>query len=197
MKSDENVTPASAEELSVKIDFDGEERSYSISEIKVLAQKGLDYGLIIGDYERIKQMARQNDKNVSEYLSFLEAQRFEARRAELLEKCGDEELAGYILNLESECNTFDNRSFKELKEYFPNITDISELPECVVNSAKVKGSSIVDEWLRYRHKKQMRLSALNNLEASAANSSIGSQREHIAADYDPAKLQFIKGIWGK
>ena len=59
---------------------------------------------------------------------------------------------------------------------------------------KCKVKSLVS---RYRHKKQMEISVFKDNEKLANNSSIGSQREHISADFDPAKLEFINGIWGK
>lgn len=196
-QNDEKAVDTKAEEITVKLDFFGEEQDYSLEEVKELAKKGYNYDLISNDWERLKNMAFSEGKSVCEYLNYLSESKTQTRRKELVEKCADEELAEYVLNLENKSQSNNDNFFGEMSEYFPKIKDISELPLCVVENAKIKGSRILDEWLRYRHKKQIEMSAFKNLEKLANESSIGPQREFVSADYDPAKLQFIKGIWGK
>ena len=196
-QNEENSLKEQAEEITVRLDLGGEERDYRIEELTELAKKGYNYDLISSDWERVKSMAFADGKSVGEYLSSLCENQTSNRRKELIEKCVDEELAEYILNLEASATKNNDCFFGEVLDYFPKIKDISELPLCVVESAKVKGSRILDEWLRYRHKKQTEMSAFKDFEKLTSNSSIGPQREFISADYDPAKLQFIKGIWGK
>ena len=194
---EQNNSKTNGDELTVRLDFGGTEREFNLEEMEELAKKAYTYELIIEDWNKVKAMAQTEDKSVSEYLDALRAGRIDKRRSELLEKGADEQLADYILSLENTNDLKSNGFFDEVVEYFPKIKDISELPECVVEAAKLKGSRLLDEWLRYRHKKQMELSAFKDYEKSVANSSIGSQKEHITADFDPAKLQFIKGVWGK
>lgn len=196
-QNDENSLKQQAEEIIVRLDLGGEERDYQLHELTELAKKGYNYDLISSDWERVKTMAFADGKSVGEYLSFLSENQTSARRKELIEKCVDEELAEYILNLESSSTKNNDCFFSEVLDYFPKIKDISELPLCVVEKAKVKGSRILDEWLRYRHKKQAEMSAFRDFEKLTSDSSIGPQREFVSADYDPTKLQFIKGIWGK
>lgn len=193
----DNDTKPQSEEIIVKLDLGGDERDYKLDEIKELAQKGYNYDLISSDWERVKSMAFAEGKSVCEYLSSLSEDKYNARRKELVEKCADEELAEYVLGLETANKLKNDNFFGEVCEYFPKIKDISELPLCVVENAKIKGSRLLDEWLRYRHKKQIQMSAFKDLETLTTNSSIGPQREFVSADYDPTKLQFIKGIWGK
>lgn len=192
-----NATELQEKEPSYIFDIDGNEREYSLEEVKDLMQKGFNYQLVCEDYERVLKMAQAEGSSVGEYLNQLEEKRISKRREELLNKCGDSELAEYILELEAAASSNTNSDFEELREYFPKIKDKSELPLEVVSAAKLKGTRLLDEWLRYRHKKQNELSAVRSKQKSGQDSSIGSQREHITADYDPAKLQFIKGVWGK
>ena len=192
-----NATELQEKEPSYIFDIDGNEREYSPEEVKDLMQKGFNYQLVCEDYERVLKMAQAEGSSVGEYLNQLEEKRISKRREELLNKCGDSELAEYILELEAAASSNTNSDFEELREYFPKIKDKSELPLEVVSAAKLKGTRLLDEWLRYRHKKQNELSAVRSKQKSGQDSSIGSQREHITADYDPAKLQFIKGVWGK
>ena len=196
-QNEENSLKKQAEEITVTLDLGGEERDYKLQELTELAKKGYNYDLISSDWERVKSMAFADGKSVGEYLSSLSENQTSIRRKELIEKCVDEELAEYILNLEASSTKNNDCFFGEVLDYFPKIKDISELPLCVVENAKVKGSRILDEWLRYRHKKQTEMSAFKDFEKLTSDSSIGPQREFISADYDPAKLQFIKGIWGK
>ena len=195
----ENITQTDIEEKepSYTFNIDGNEREYSIEEIKDLMQKGFNYQLVSDDYQRVLNMAQAEGSSVGEYLSRLEEKRIAERREELLNKCGDSELAEYVLNLEAAASANKDADFDELREYFPQIKDKSELPLEVTCAAKLKGTRLLDEWLRYRQRKQSELSAVRSKQKSGQESSIGSQREHITADYDPAKLQFIKGVWGK
>lgn len=197
MQKQNGLQEKKTDELTVRLDFGGTQREFTHEEIAELAKKAYSYEQISGDWDRVKTMALSEGKSVCEYLDSLSEIRINKRRSELLEKGADEQLISYILDLEKEKMSTDKGFFDEVSEYFPKIKDISDIPECVVESARVKGSRLVDELLRYRHKKQMEISILKDLEKSAINSSIGPQREHISADIDPAKLQFIKGIWGK
>lgn len=196
-QSEENSLKEQAEEITVRLDLGGEERDYKLDELTELAKKGYNYDLISSDWERVKTMAFADGKSVGEYLNSLCEKQASIRRKELIEKCADEELADYVLSLENSATKNNDYFFYEVLDYFPKIKDISELPLCVVENAKAKGSRILDEWLRYRHKKQAEMSAFKDFEKLTSDSSIGPQREFVSADYDPAKLQFIKGIWGK
>ena len=192
-----DVNNIEGKEPSYILDINGNEREYSIDEIKDLVQKGLNYQLVSDDYERVRKMAQLEGGSVGEYLTRLEEKRMSERREKLLEKCGDAEFAEYILNLEIAASANTDADFEELKSYFPHIKNKNELPTEVTTAAKLKGTRLLDEWLRYRHKKQNELSNLKAKQKLGQQSSVGSQREHIAADYDPTKLQFIKGVWGK
>lgn len=197
MQENLDLQEKKVDELTVRLDFGGAEREFTLEEIGELAKKAYSFEQISDDWDRVASLALSEGKSISGYLDSLNESRLNKRRNELLEKGADEQLINYILGLENEKVLKNDYFFDEVSEYFPKIKDISELPQCVVESAKLKGSRLVDELLRYRHKKQMAISILKDLEKSAKNSSIGPQREHISADVDPAKLQFIKGIWGK
>jgi hypothetical protein len=106
-------------------------------------------------------------------------------------------LADYILGLEEKNSSKTDAAFIEVQRYFPNIKNIDEIPSEVFKAASVKGSNLLNEYLRYLQLAKLTLKAFekNNIEAKLA--SVGSQREAISQDFDPAKLQFIKGIWNK
>ena len=101
-------------------------------------------------------------------------------------------MADYILKLEK--NPEENLGFEELKAEFPDIKDISELPQSVVENAKMKGTLLLDEYLRYRHnaKRNARKAAAQNENADTL--SIGSQTDRRGG-VSPETAEFLKGLW--
>ena len=94
-------------------------------------------------------MAALEEKSVSEFVEMLKTQKLEARRQELLEKCGgDKDLAEHFLNLE-QGNSKNDGGFEEVKNYFSEIKDEEDLPWEVLEKSRLKGTKLLDEYLRY------------------------------------------------
>ena len=75
------------------------------------------------------------------------------------------------------------------------ITDINELPDEVVDASRLRGSSVLDEYLRYRRREEIKtLREMQNM-TDAARSSMGAQSNHAAPD-NPERNLFIKALWG-
>lgn len=187
------TTPCSADEIFVPVKYNKQIRNLELNEAAELAQKGLKFEAIAADYENLRRIASESGKSVSEFLCALEQDSREARKKELLEKCGgNEEMADYILSLEK--NPEEGLGFEELKAEFPEIKDISDLPESVAENAKLKGTLLLDEYLRYRHnaKKNARKAAAQSENALAA--SIGSQTDRRGG-ISPETAEFLKGLW--
>ena len=177
----------------IPVKFNKETRLLDMSEAAALAQKGMKYDLISADLERMKQLAASEGHSVGDYLSVLEARRNDARLAELTQKCGgDKDFAEHILTLESNSQASFDGGFSELKTEFPEIEDISALPEEVRQAADTRGSSLLDEYLRYLHRNARQEQNLQ----SAADAAIGSQRQS-GAPQNPERTEFIKALWGK
>ena len=88
----------------------------------------------------------------------------------------------------------DGNGFQELKQEFPEIKDISDLPESVVENARLRGTLLLDEYLRYRlaaHKAEDRA---KNGRIAADNMSIGSQTDRKGG-INPETTEFLKGLW--
>lgn len=187
------TTPCLADEIFVPVKYNKEIINLELDKAAELAQKGLKFESIAADYENLRRIASESGKSVSEFLCALEQNSREARKNELLEECGgNEEMADYILSLEK--NSEENPGLEELKAEFPEIKDISDLPESVVENAKMKGTLLLDEYLRYRH------SAKRNARKAAAKSesndalSIGSQTDRRGG-ISPETAEFLKGLW--
>lgn len=186
------VTPTERD-TKIPVKFNKETRLLDLSEAAALAQKGMKYDLISTDLERIKQLAASEGRSMGDYLSVLEARRNDTRLAELTEKCGgDKDFAEHILTLESNSESAFDGGFSELKAEFPEIEDISDLPEEVRQTADTRGSSLLDEYLRYLHRNARQAQNLQ----TAADAAIGSQRQS-GAPQNPERTEFIKALWGK
>ncbi len=199
MENEEKVLTENDDNTSlISLVLEGEEKTFTPEQIAGFIEKSERFDLIDPEYNRLKGMAEKAELSVEEFLNSLENRTKENRRSTLLQKCsGDEELADYILGLEENRSSKTDAAFKEVQRYFPNIKNIDEIPSEVFKAASVKGSNLLNEYLRYLQLAKLTLKAFekNNIEAKLA--SVGSQREAISQDFDPAKLQFIKGIWNK
>lgn len=187
------TTPGSADEIFVPVKYNKEIRNLELSKAAELAQKGLKFEAIAADYENLKRIAADNGKSVSEFLCALERENREVRKKELLEECGgNEEMADYVLSLEKPRE--ENSGFEELKAEFPNIKDISDLPQSVIQNAQMKGTLLLDEYLRYRHneKKNARRAAAQSENNEAL--SVGSQTDRKGGT-SPETAEFLKGLW--
>ncbi|MEE1238701.1 MAG: hypothetical protein UHO61_02120 [Acutalibacteraceae bacterium] len=194
-KADETqeTTPCSADEIFVPVKYNKEIRNLELGKAAELAQKGLKFEAIAADYENLKRIASENGKSVSEFLCALEEEKRKTRKKELLDECGgNEKMAEYVLSLEK--SPEENLGLKELMTEFPDIKDISDLPQTVVENSKMKGTLLLDEYLRYLHSEKM------NVQRAAAQSesnkalSIGSQTDRKGGT-SPETAEFLKGLW--
>ena len=174
--------------------FNKEIRNLSLAEAGELAQMGLKYRSIEKEYNQLRQMAMEDKKSVPDFISDINKNRFLEKKRELTEKCGgDSEFAEHIIELEK---THENEDFglEEIKEYFPEIKNTDDLPEAVTDNAKLKGTRLLDEYLRFLlNEKKDRESAIK-MQETAEKSSTGSQanRSHGA---NPEAEEFLRGLW--
>lgn len=189
----EDTTPKTAEEIFVPVKFNREIKELKLDEAARLAQKGLKFEAIASDYENLKSIAAENGRSVTAFINELSKNMHDNRKKELAEKCGgNEEMAEYVIGLENGAE-IDN-GFAELKKEFPEIKDISDLPEKVVEDSKLKGTLLLDEYLRYRHSAKREADRAAARQRSAADLSIGSQTDRgYGTDLETA--EFLKGLW--
>ncbi len=189
----EDTTPKNAEEIFVPVKYNRETKELKLDEAARLAQKGLKFEAIADDYEALKGIAAENGRSVTAFLSELAKNMHEKRKCELAEKCGgNAEMAEYVMKLENS-NEKDN-GFAELKKEFPEIKDISDLPEKVVEDSRLKGTLLLDEYLRYRRAAEREAAIAAAKQRSAENLSIGSQTDR-GYGTDPEAAEFLKGLW--
>lgn len=183
----------SGNKVFVPVKFNKEIRNLELDKAAALAQKGLKFEAIADDYQSLKRIAKEDGQSVSEFLNTLKNSRREDRKKELTEKCGgNEEMAEYVLGLEGSSD--DANGFDELTQEFPEIKDISDLPESVVENARLRGTLLLDEYLRYRLAAKRAEEKAKNGRIAADNMSIGSQTDRKGG-INPETAEFLKGLW--
>ncbi len=202
-KSQENITETQAEtkaheqpEIIVPVKFNKQVLNLDFKTAQEMAQKGMKFDVISKDYEVLKGLAKAEGKSVGEFIEALKVQKSALRENEILEKCGgDKQFAQHILKLEN-ANSNDAVGFSEVSENFPKIKSIEDLPECVVESAKLKGTLLLDEYLRYLHKQDLAIKASIKNQLKAEQSATGSLVNKKGAQ-SPETAEFLRGLWQK
>ncbi len=190
----EKPQKSTADGVKVPVKFNKQVKMLDITEAATLAQKGMKFDMISADFERIKKLALKKGKSIGEYVSALEQETNQSRIAELSEKCGgDEALARHFLELEEGKGESDIGE-KELYEQFPEITDVETLPEEVLTSARLRGTSLLDEYLRYRRRAELEAIKEAQAVAAAQAASIGAFGS-VGTPDNPERSEFIRALW--
>ncbi len=185
--------PSETEEILIPIKFNKEIRKLTLDEAGALAQKGLKFEAIADDYEHLKQLALKDGKSVSAFLQALRQAQSDNRKKELAEQCGgNEEIAEYVIKLEG--GEQNDPGFEELQASFPEIRSLRDLPEEVVENARLTGRLLLDEYLRYRLHNQRSVDRAAVVQKAADQSSIGSLKDRTGGS-NPETEEFIKGLW--
>lgn len=181
-------------EITVPVKFNKQVKNLTLGEASLLAQKGMKFDLIKDDFEALKKLAEKSDKSVPQYLQALKQREEAEKKTELLEKCsGDNDLVEKIIAFEENKNLpFDTIS--EIKQFFPKIQSEDALPQEVVESAKLKGTLLLDEYLRYLLAQKKRQEKSIKAQEKVAGFSIGSQQSQRSS-LSPESEEFIKGLW--
>ncbi len=195
MEEKKDTTPEASAEITVPVKFNKEIKNLKVEEASVLAQKGMKFDMISDNYERIKNLAKVDGVSVTDYLSTLERTQKENREKSLTEECGgNTEIAKHIIELENKNEKGADRGLSELLEKIPEITDISQIPDSVIEASHLKGTRLLDEFLRYRLDLENEKKALAASQKNGKAASVGSQT--CTAVNKNAASEFLKGLWG-
>ncbi len=192
-----NEMQETKEKESADAETNDECKKYTAEEIKILEEKSRKYDLIKDDYEAFKNAAEQNGQTVVEFLNSVLKEREEKRLNELIEQTGgNEELSRKILSFEKEKKGNENDfGFSELKEMFPEKKEIGELPVEVTENAQIKGTKLLDEYLRYLLKEHRLKEEAKKNSLKAKNASTGALNNE-SGNSDTSN-EFIRGIWNR
>ncbi|MBR3908491.1 MAG: hypothetical protein IKJ50_02100, partial [Clostridia bacterium] len=156
----------------------------------------MKFDLISKDYEALKNLAKADGKSVGEFISEIKRQKDYNRQNEILGKCGDDsDFAQYVLNLEK-AQGEDIKGFAELCENFPQFKSIADLPESVVEAAEMKGTLLLDEYLRYLHNQDTIMKNSIKSQREAHEAAMGSMLSKNGGE-SPETAEFLRGLWSK
>lgn len=183
-------------EFTVPVKFNKVIKQLTVAEAAELAQKGLKFDMIRADHERLCALAAADGKSISGYIDALENGKRLSRREQILEMCGgNEEFADHIMSLEKDARVSDS-GFDELRSFYPEFDTAEKLPVEVREAARLKGTRLLDEYLRYRLNEKRSRIAAEKSRRQAELSATGSQRRY-GTKTDPVNTEFLRGIWQK
>lgn len=189
----EVATPEAEKEVSIPVKYNKEIKNLGLEDAARLAQMGLKFEAIADDYEALKNIAAKAGHSVSEYIAALKKQNEEVRLQELTDKCGGNgEMASYVMQLEAGGEESDG--FKELNAEFPEIKSIADLPAAVAENAELRGTKLLDEYLRYRHAEERKAKNAALKQKNAESISLGSLTDRKGG-INPETAEFLKGLW--
>ena len=188
-----DTTPKSDEQVKIPIKFNKETKNLTLEDATTLAQMGLKFESIEKEYNLLKQLASRENKSIPNYIAELERRYNEEKKQSLTEKCGgNQEIAEHILALEKEKKASDG--FEELSTAFPEIKSKENLPQEVLNNAELKGTLLLDEYLRYLLSQKRNAQTIAQKQREGEKTSTGSlinnKDSHTA---EPE--EFLKGLW--
>ena len=188
-----DTTPKNDEPIKIPIKFNKETRNLTLEEATTLAQKGLKFESIEKEYNLLKQLALRENKSIPLYIAELDRRYNEEKKQSLTEKCGgNEEIAEHILSLENEKKAGDG--FDELTSAFPEIKSKENLPQEVLDNAELKGTLLLDEYLRYLLSQKRNAQTVARKQREGEKSSTGSlvnRRDSQTSETE----EFLKGLW--
>ena len=188
-----DTTPKSDEQVKIPIKFNKETKNLTLEEATTLAQKGLKFESIEKEYNLLKQLASRENKSIPNYIAELERRYNEEKKQSLTEKCGgNQEIAEHILALEKEKKASDG--FEELSTAFPEIKSKENLPQEVLNNAELKGTLLLDEYLRYLLSQKRNAQTVARKQREGEKSSTGSLTNHRDSQTSETE-EFLKGLW--
>lgn len=194
IKGQEKIAEVPDDNKTISVKFNKEVKEISLEEAKELAQKGMKFDAVSEMLERLKNLSISEGKSVLEYIAHLEKKAMLKRAEGLIEGCSDkDELLELITNL-----SLDKKpnllGFEELQSAYPEIDDVSKVPEEVLENANLYGRNVFDQYLRYLFEKNKREEKIKK--TLADNKSIGSQSKKDDGSFDPVGSRFLKGLWG-
>ena len=86
--------------------------------------------------------------------------------------------------------------FHEVKENFPEIKSIEDLPDEVIENAVNSKKPLLDEYLRYRLLQDKAVKEILSAQENAIKTSGGSQQNKAKGE-NPEAAEFLKGLWRK
>lgn len=174
----------------LEVKFNKEIKKLSLDEAATLAQKGMKFDMIEGQFDRLKALSKKEGLSVGDYLTGLEKTVREQKIAALAEKCsGDIALAEKLYSLQEAPKTEND----ELFAVFPELESEQDIPEEVKTAAQIKGTGLLFEYLLYDRRLRVAAAEEEKAQKLAQEQSLGSLS---SSGKDVSDAEFLKGVWG-
>lgn len=187
-------TNSPTEQVDEKNEIVKNSPNYTDGELAEIYKKAQEYDVIIDDYNTLLLLSRESGLSIPELISLVKKAQLNERLSELKDQCnGNEELAQHIIDLETNSSAQPD-DFAELKNYFPKFSEKNQLPESVTESARLRGTLLLDEYLRYLLKENLKTKAAikeQELRDRASTGSLTNRKNEI----NPEAAEFLRGLW--
>lgn len=211
----EKAAPA----FTIPVKYNKEYRELTPEEAAVYAQKGMKYDALEPALLRLRQIAGQSGRSLSQLLDSIFQAGETLTRQNLMQRTGgDQALVDELMEArrlkedraradaqarqqqaaESEKAESGNRlagEFLELQAEFPEITGVDDLPDSVLEDAAVKGSSLTAAYLLFRHREAQRVARAEADGKTADSASAGSMQDFAGGSDTPALSAMVKAVW--
>ena len=192
------IEPTTADEKGeqfIPVKYNKEIINLNFERAGELAQKGMKFEALSNELELLRQLANDSGKTAYKFLQELKNEKCNSKRNSLIEKCGDDTvLADEVNRLYGQSEIDDG--FDEVKANFSEIKCREDLPESVLENAKLSGRQLFDEYLRYRFKEEMAIKQNILAQQKGKETSTGSQLNKTRGE-NPEAAEFLKGLWRK
>lgn len=215
--TDNVASPDEEERFTVK--HNKQLHSLSRNDVMGYAQKGMKYDELKPVLDTLKYVAASEGKTLTELAEAIRKQNEETVFSRLMDRCGDEEIARELLevekskhrsayesylererNEESETDEAVTRrmaeEFEELRKDFPQYASFDKVPSAIVRDAVERGITLLDAALRYDHRQRAKAEAAEAAQSAAAKNSAGPQQSAGMEQPSSAEAAFMKGLWG-
>lgn len=211
--------PPADEEQFFTVKYDKKLHTLSREDATRYAQKGMRYDAVQPLLDTLKYVATSEGKTLTEFVEAIRKQNEDNLYSRLMDRCGDEEIARELLEVEkgkhkaafesllerekNEENETDEavtkrmaKEFEALRQEFPQYTAFDKVPQSIVKEAVEKGVTLLDAQLRYEHRQRVKAENARASQAAAAKASTGTQQSAGTDGVSHVEAALMKGLWG-
>ncbi len=217
--SSEETVPPEDEAVFFTVKHKKQIHSLSRDDAMDYAQKGMKYDDLQPLLESLKYVATSEGKTLAEFVEAIRSQHEDNLFLQLMDRCGDEEIARELLEVEKgkhkaafesllerekneELETDEAvtqrmaEEFEVLRREFPQYTEFAKVPQSIVREAVEKGVTLLDAQLRYEHRQRIKAENARAAQTAAAKASTGTQMSAGIERGSPVEAALMKGLWG-
>ncbi len=186
------------ENFILRINFNGKRISLKENQAKHFVKLGIESEKNEKAYEIFNFLAKRDGKTLLDFAKDLKEYKDTSLKQKYLEKVGeDEELANLLFESKNSLvnvNLLTDDGFEKVKENFPHIKQIEDLPSEVLVLSETADISLFDAYLRYIFSQQQKINNQRLVENQNKSNSTGSLKDN-QTDYGFAIFNaMIKGI---